>query len=87
MSDATSDLVLVHLEYLRKSVDETNRLLALQNGRVRTLENDVAVLKDRAAEAKAFGDEAKLTARRWGGGIAVLAATLHALVSVLSGQK
>lgn len=36
---------LVHLEYLRADVSETKTLVQAQNGRVRTLETDVAALK------------------------------------------
>lgn len=58
--DHSNAEILVHLEYLRQGVDGINDRLDNQNGRIRTLENEMAVVKDRQTEARQDGG-------KWGG--------------------
>lgn len=58
--DHSTDEILIHLQYLREGVDGINERLDAQNGRIRTLENDMAVVKDRQSEARQDGG-------KWGG--------------------
>lgn len=59
MPESTEE-ILIHLQYLRDGVDGINKRLDTQNGRIRTLENDMAVVKDRQSEARQDGG-------KWGG--------------------
>lgn len=56
------DSILTHLEYIRAAVDAVNARLDIINGRVRTTEIDIAVLRDRASEARNSG-------AKWGAGV------------------
>lgn len=51
-SEDNKDPVLVHLSYIKDAVDGVNARLDILNGRQRTAEQDIAVLKDRSEEAK-----------------------------------
>ena len=62
--------IVVHLEYIRKAADETNAHLRQLNGRVTATEQEIAVLKDRAAEGRAAGRTWGLTAGGIGSAIA-----------------
>mgnify|MGYP001563266892 CR=1 FL=1 len=55
------DVLLVHLTYLKDGVDECRELLKAQNSRLGKTETDIAVLSDRA-------DDAKTSGRNWGAG-------------------
>jgi hypothetical protein len=52
--------LLIHLQYIRQSQDQTNAHLAMLNGRMGEAEQELAVLKDRSGDAKAAG-------AKWGG--------------------
>jgi hypothetical protein len=49
------DPVLIHLQYIKQSVDGINERLDAQNGRLRTAEGEILVLKDRSDDAKRQG--------------------------------
>lgn len=58
MSDRLSEpdtSTVVHLLYIRAAVDGVNKRLDDLNGRTRENEEDIAVLKDRSADAKKSG--------------------------------
>lgn len=60
MDNVSNEVLLVHLEYIRKAADQTNTHLATLNGRMGEAEQDIAVLKSQANDAKASG-------AKWGG--------------------
>ena len=66
----TTEIVLVHLEYIRSKQDEIVLHLRALNGRVGDAEQDIAVLKDRADEARTSGRAWGLTAGGIGSAIA-----------------
>lgn len=76
----THPAILVHLEYLRQGIDGINERLDVQNGRVRKNEQSIAVLEDRATEARRSGAV-------WGGSIGAGAgAAVAALWHLLNGK-
>lgn len=81
MAPHNDDIILAHLENIAADVAEIKGDVKAQNGRVRTLEIDTAVLKDRADDAKASG-------RNWGAGAGVLGGLLSGfLTGLLGGGK
>ena len=74
--DQTTQIVLVHLEYIREQVDGINGRLDGLNGRTRRNEQDIAVLHDRAAEGRTAGRNWGLTAGGVGTAIAAALAYL-----------
>lgn len=68
------DPILIHLEYIKDRVDEINARLDQINGRTRTNETDIAVLKDRDSQAAKSG-------RNWGAGAGVLGGFLGGFLS------
>jgi hypothetical protein len=44
------DAIMVELRYIKDGMDELRELERERNGRLRTAENDIAVLKDREAK-------------------------------------
>lgn len=80
MADKT-DQIIVHLEYLKEGIDGVHKRLDLLNGRTRQVEQDVAVLHDRADQASAASAANKAAAIKWGAG---LGAALSALVAGLA---
>jgi hypothetical protein len=97
MPEATAE-ILVHLEYLRRGQDETNRHLAALNGRTRLAEQEIAILKDRAdhavalAAASATAAEAAASSNRsssvkWGAGMAALISGIIAGLMQAFGNK
>jgi hypothetical protein len=59
MTERNTDAIFVHLEHIKEGIDGINRRLDEQNGRLRSAEQNVAVLQDRA-------DDAKVAGRNWG---------------------
>lgn len=51
----SSDELLVHISYIKQGIDAINEKLEAQNGRVRTAETDIAILKDRQSDARKSG--------------------------------
>lgn len=77
MSDQTpSELLLVHVEYIRERVDAIDNGLKDLNGRTRDTEQAIAVLKDRADESRNAGRTWGLTAGGVGSAIAAWLAHL-----------
>jgi len=72
----TTQIVLVHLEYLRDKVDAIDGKLEAQNGRIRKTEEAVAVLNDRTDEARNAGRNWGLTAGGIGSAIGAALAYL-----------
>lgn len=74
-------IVLVHLEYLRERMDGVIERLDKQNGKLERHGQDIAVLQDRASEARNSG-------AKWGAGVGAGAAALVAgLWQVFGGSK
>lgn len=69
--DPNDSKVMIHLEYIRGSVDAINGRLDTLNGKTQKHAQDIAVLYDRATEAKRYGGI-------WGG---VLGAVIGGLAS------
>ena len=81
MTERNTETILVHLEYIRASVDGVNIRLDALNGRTRANEQAIAVLDDRA-------DDSRSAARKWGltaGGIGTAIAA--ALAYFFGGTK
>lgn len=51
----SSDELLVHITYIREAVDQVNRQVFAQNGRIGKAETDIAILKDRQSDARKMG--------------------------------
>lgn len=81
MSGEDTKEILIHLEYLKAGVDAIGDRLDTLNGRTRKVEQDVAVLHDRADQSVAATAANKATAIKWGAGVG---AALSALVAGLS---
>lgn len=62
MTERNTDAIFIHLEHIKEGIDGINRRLDEQNGRLRSTEQSVAVLEDRANEAKDAGRNWGLTA-------------------------
>ena len=61
MDEQPSNATLsVHLDYIRRAVDETNTHLRTLNGRVGEAEQSIAVLQSQATDARTSG-------AKWGG--------------------
>ena len=75
MSDPhpTLEQIFVHLEYLKDGVDGINSRLDAQNGRIRTTETEIAVLKDRS-------EGQRKTSGAWGAGGGFVGGLLAAFV-------
>ena len=81
MSPQEHDAILLHLEYIKAAVDGTNTRLDVQNGRIRVVEQAVAVLEDRQTDARASG-------RRWGAGAgAFVGGVIVAVYQYFGGNK
>ena len=80
MAALERDEFLTHVNYIRADLTEVNIRLDALNGRTRQTERKIAVLEDRAeticTEAKSAG---RLTAGKWGAGIAALGALAELL--------
>ncbi len=61
-----SEVILTHLEYIRRKLDELNDQQRALNGRVGTAERSIAVLQDRAEDVKAEALQAKSEAKKAG---------------------
>lgn len=81
MADTPNSIeqIVIHLEYLRDGVDGINARLDAQNGRIRTAETDIAVLKDRQSEARKTGGT-------WGAGGGLLGGLLAGFLSQWMGK-
>lgn len=77
MGDKTGE-IFTHLEYIRDGIDGINARLDALNGRTRKVEQDVAVLHDRADQAVASVAANKATAVKYGAGMGALLAALIA---------
>ena len=76
-----SDVVLVHLGYLREKMDEVVQHMEKQNGKLEQHGQAIAILQDRATEARATG-------AKWGAGIgAVAAGIITAIWQILGWGK
>lgn len=78
MAPHNDDVILTHLENIASDVAEIKTEVKAQNGRVRILEIDTAVLKDRA-------DEAKISGRTWGATTGTLGGLLGGFLASLLG--
>lgn len=78
MAPHNDDLILVQLHAIAADVAEIKTDVKAQNGRVRTLEIDTAVLKDRA-------DDAKHAGRNWGAMTGSIGGLLGGFVAGLFG--
>lgn len=78
MADNTEEIIIVHLEYLRGGIDGINERLDALNGRTRKVEQDVAVLHDRADQAVVSANANKAVALKYGAGMGALLAALIA---------
>jgi len=76
MPDSQHEVVLVHLEYLRTAVDETNEHLRLLNGRMASVETRATVLETEAKSARTAG-------RNWGAGAGTAGGFLGGLLAAL----
>lgn len=82
MSDhQTTEVVLVHLEYIRAKQDEIVSRLDVQNGRLGKMENRATALETRA-------DESRISGAKWGAGLgALIAAMIAGLAQAFGGGK
>ena len=85
MADKTGE-IFTHLEYIRDGIDGINERLDALNGRTRKVEQDVAVLHDRAEQGTEATAAAKASAIKWGAGIGAALSALFAGLSQLSGK-
>lgn len=77
-----TDPVLIHLEYIKARVDTVVARLDAQNGRLAKNEMAIALIEDRATEAR---DVARQSGARWGASVgAGAAATIAAIWQFLS---
>jgi hypothetical protein len=86
MADKSGE-ILTHIEYIRDGIDGINARLDALNGRTRKVEQDVAVLHDRADQAVASLSANKATAVKWGAGFGAAIAALIAGLSQAFGAK
>lgn len=75
-NETEMQILVLHLEYIKKGIDELKAGQVAQNGQLVEHESAIAVLQDRATEAKAAG-------RNWGAGAGVVGGFLGGLVSAL----
>lgn len=82
MSEPLSrDEFLTHVSLLREDVQAVHARLDVLNGRTRAVETEVAVLKDRATDARSAG-------RNWGAGAgAAVGGALSLLMQLFGGGK
>lgn len=71
MNEPTNAELLVHINYVREDISGVHARLDTLNGRTRTLENAVAVLKDRANAVPSRKD-----VRNYGAGFGAAGASL-----------
>lgn len=77
----TTEQLLIHVEYIREGIDGVHARLDALNGRTRTNETDIAVLKDRSADARKAGG-------LWGAGAgAFVGGVLAVLYQTFGGSK
>jgi len=81
MSDLTRDEFLAHMGYLREDIAGVNNRLDVLNGQTRKHGEEIAVLKDRGADARKTGGAWGATAGAFVGGLFV------ALYQFLGGSK
>ena len=79
MSDTPDEVVLVHLSYLRQKMDEVVDHMRTQNGKLETHGNRLAVLEDRASEARNTG-------ARWGAFMGGIITAIAAIWQALKGS-
>lgn len=73
--------ILVHLEYIKAGIDELKEGQLVQNGQLGRHETAIAILKDRA-------DEARNSGAKWGAGVgAGMSALVAGLWQVFGGGK
>lgn len=75
----TTEVLIVHLEYLRKAADETNTHLKTLNGRMGAVETRTTVLETRADDVKAAG-------RNWGAGAGAAGGFIGGLIAGFLGR-
>lgn len=70
------EAIMVELRYIREDLKENTDLVRVQNGRLRTAEQDIAVLKDRSNDAKKAGGAAGAAGGFAGGFLAAFVSSL-----------
>lgn len=79
MTDIDRHELLTHIGYIRDDIKGVNDRLDSLNGRVRTNQTDIGVLKERSDASKADG-------RKWGAGAGAAAGGLWWVLSKMLGH-